>query len=485
MEKVTDVVEQKLRLQLEPIFVAGLLIPLVLSAYCQGKSDPPPAWEGMEEVSQQSLNSVQDTPPQDSDAQPDEDFAPHTEAGTDADQPPTDLGTGLPLHTLSTPFRWGNLSLLSFTTYEGYNSNPGYLRIPVSSYLTSMSGSVLYSSNFAGWQMSAQYLPFVWFSSRATIKSFSAASVDLRTLRRLNDNWRGTFVDRFRYAPSHSNEQTPGVVAEPGGGFTIGNAFLSSGRNVLANGAAATLTDRYSENSSFVFHANQSITRLSSYIGSQIADNLPAQDAITFTSGLTWRHHYSSSSTVSLDYNYLVQTSTGSVVAGVQTHSAGVGWSHKFGPTLGISASFGPAWSLYNRHQTMSRPSADRTTVHGSLALSKQFRHGGAVLSGARSDGFSGIISNSFQNRYDFTAFRQISTRLHCSASASYVQQQILNARNTDGELFSGETRYFLSHSWSLFGQVRYLKIAGSQRAMAPETNVIVGFRWVWSPQRP
>lgn len=494
MKKATDVVVQKLHVMLELIFVAGLLISPGLSVHCHAQTDPETAPESVEDSPSQQLNSVQDPQPeqvnsaddapQHLEIQPDEDFAPHPSDEANADEPVADLGTGLPLAALLTPFHWGDLSLLSFTTYEAYNSNPQYARIPVSNYITSMSGSLLFSPHFGAWQMNAQYLPFVWFSSRSTLKSFSAMSADLRTLRRINGNWRWTFVDRFRYSPTHSTEQSTGIVADPGGGFSVGNAFLSSGRNVLVNGAAATITDHYNENSSLVFHANQLVTRLSSYISTESSYNLPSQDAIAFSSGVVWHHHFGSSSTVNLDYNYRTQTSTVSSATGVQTQSAGVSWSHKFGRTLGVSASSGPAWSIYNHNQT-SRPNSGRVTLHGSLALSKQFRHGAAILAFARNNGFSGVISDSFQNRYDFTVFRQINPRLHCSVAASYVQQQLSNARNTDGELMSAEARYTLSRNWSLFGQTRYLKITGSQRALAPESNIIFGFRWAWSPEHP
>jgi hypothetical protein len=119
------------------------------------------------------------------------------------------------------------------------------------------------------------------------------------------------------------------------------------------------------------------------------------------------------------------------------------------------------------------------------LAVSKQFRRGAAILSFGRNNGFSGVISDSFQNRYDFTVFRQMNTRLHFSTSASYVQQQLLNARSAKGELISGEARYSLTRDWSFFGQARYLKVDGGQRTVAPETNVIFGFRWAWSPEKP
>jgi predicted porin len=123
--------------------------------------------------------------------------------------------------------------------------------------------------------------------------------------------------------------------------------------------------------------------------------------------------------------------------------------------------------------------------LHGSLALSKEFRRGGVVLSFARSDSFSGVISDNFHNRYDFTVHREFTTRFHCSATASYLQQQVSNARNTNGELATVEARYFLSHNWALFTQARYLHITGNERFVAPEKSVIMGVRWSWVPEKP
>jgi len=414
---------------------------------------------------------------------PDEDFAPNT--GNDAEQPPeTNLETGLPLNYLLTPFHWGPISLLSVTTYQGYNSNPDFQSEPVGAWITSISGLVLYSTHFSGWRMNLQYEPFIWISSTRKIEDFAAAAADIRTLRHISESWHWTLGDRFRYSPTHSVAQGTGFVANPGGGFTIGNAFLSSGRNVLVNGIAATLTDRYNENSTLTFHADQDYTYVSSLLGTQSTGSSPAQEAITFAAGATWRDHLSLKDTISAEYTYRWLTSSGTSLADVSSQSAGLAWSHKFAPTLGVTASAGPAWSIYGGQGGPNSSSGVRTTVHGSLALSKEFRRGGLVLSFARSDSFSGIISNSFHNRYDLSMRRQFGTRFSCSVTGSYIQQEVYNARNTNGELATAEGRYSLSRNWALFGQVRYLDITGNEPQVAPEKSAIIGFRWFWVPDK-
>jgi hypothetical protein len=409
---------------------------------------------------------------------------PNPDDELDQELPVIDLVTALRMKTWLTPLHWGRLSLLSVNAYEGYNSNPQFQRIPFGATITSVSSLVLYSTAFAGWRANIQYEPFFWFSSKRTLSDFAAASFDLRTIRHINGNWHWTLGDRLRYSPTHSTEESKGFVVDPSGGFSIGDAFLSSGRNVLVNGVIATLTDRYGENSTLTFHADQDYTRLSSFVGgSQLIDTLPSQEAFTFSAGVTWRNRISLKDTLNAEYTYRLLDSTGTSVADVNSQAASIGVSHKFTQSLGASISAGPAWSLYSGHNGGS--DHGRTTLHGSLALSKEFRRGGAILSFARSDSFSGIISDSFHNRYDLNFHREFTTRFHGSISGSYIQQEFSNMRNTDGELVSGELRYFLSRNWALFSQARYLNILGNERILGPEKSVILGFRWSWVPEKP
>lgn len=399
----------------------------------------------------------------------------------DTELPDTDLETGLPLKVLLTPFHWGRLSLLSFSAYEGYNSNPEFQRTPLGAYVTSLSALAMYSAKFSGWQMNLQYRPFVWITSQATLKSFAAASADIRTVRRINSQWHWTLGDHFRYSPTHSTEQVSGFIIDPSGGFSIGNAFLSSGRNALVNGIAATVSDHYSEHSSLTFRANQTFTHLSTYLSGDLPNDVPSQQAFSFSSGANWRNQYTTSSAANLEYTYRLQRASATAQGDVQSHTASVGWSHRFNRTLGMSGSGGPAWSLYGQSKT----GLGRTTVHGSLSFSEQFRKTVIVESFARSDSFSGEISGGFHNRFDLAAHREITSRLRCSGSASYVQQQNAGQRNTDGKLASAEARYFLSRNWAIFAQIRYLKIAGNERITAPEKSIIAGIHWSWVPDKP
>jgi predicted porin len=107
------------------------------------------------------------------------------------------------------------------------------------------------------------------------------------------------------------------------------------------------------------------------------------------------------------------------------------------------------------------------------------------IFSFARSNSFTGIISDGFHNRYDVHMHREFNARFHLSATASYVQQQASEARNTNGELFSVESRYFFSRNLAAFSQARYLNITGNQRIIRPEKSLTIGIRWAWVPEKP
>src|SRR5262249_21730100 len=160
-----------------------------------------------------------------------------------------------------------------------------------------------------------------------------------------------TLGDHFRYSPSHGTEQESGFIIDPSGGFSIGNAFLSSGRNALINGIAATLTDHYGEHSSLTFRANQTFTHLSSSLGGITSNNLPTDKAMTFPSGATGRHQYTTSSSKGLEYTYRLQNESGTSKGEFQRHSAVIGGTNKFNRSQGMSPSIGPAWSIYDKSE--------------------------------------------------------------------------------------------------------------------------------------
>ena len=393
------------------------------------------------------------------------------------------VDTTLPLQVVLTPLHWGRLSLLSFTAYEGYDTNPQLQQLPVGSSVTALSALAVYSIRRGHSELDLQYKPFVWISPRQTYKDLSGTAADFQHVRNLNPNWSLSVAERFRYSPDMQNSvQVEGFSVDFGGGTTAVAPFLSSGRNFLLNTVTASLNDQVSEESSLEFHANQNFTRISGSLGNQLVD-IPAQEEISYGGGSSWTRHLDLRDTFRAGYDYRRQYSPDSTFGSADYHVLNAGWVHLFAPSVAVAADAGPAW--FNTAGSGSAANQWHTTFRGSLQISKQFHSGGIALSASRSNDFTGATNNSFNNRYDLRVERGLRLRWKISTSVSYIQQGLVGARGIKGELGTGECDYFVSRNWSVFAQLRYLNITGGIPSFAPEKVAALGVRWAWKPEKP
>ena len=409
----------------------------------------------------------------------DEDFSPQETlpVDTDGSQTVMNLQTGAPLRAVLSPLHWGHLSLVSASASQGYDSNPNLLAVPQSSRLEIFSALAVYSRSFNGSTLDAQYHPFLLFSSRRSLKDLGAASFDFVTEHPLSRSWSWRASDFLRYSPNQqATVEGRGFVFDTGGGVAIGNAFLSSGRNFLENNVIGALRDQYSQQSFLDFHVNERFGRLSGPLG-QSTTSVSTQEEFRTGAGVTWSNTLGMRDTVDLRYDYSIQSTIGSNAGGVRSHTLGVSWEHYLTPTLSFTSEVGPIWS------TLAGPDQSATTrLQGALQLRKIFNTGGVAVSFSRSDNFSGLISNSVNNRYDISIERRFRTRWSLLTTASYVQQQQVGIRSSTGTLASTGIGYSFSRNWSLFVQGKYLDVLPKS---APEKLITLGVTWSWVPDKP
>lgn len=402
--------------------------------------------------------------------------------GTEAPLPGV-LEAGVHLGALMSPLHWDNLSLLSFTAYQGYDSNPQLEHLPIGSEVSSFSALVVYSLRHSSWNLDLEYRPFVWVTPKMTYKDFSGSASDFRIRRRFNPNWTLIADEHFHYSPNQQSAmEGRGVALDFGNGIVVGEPFLSSGRNTLTNNVSANFHDQLSGQSTLNFRIDQGYTRLSSVLGSSSLD-IPTREVESFGSGVSWSRLVSPRDTLRATYDYRRQVSLDPFPENASHQVASFGWSHLVTPRLTFSAAAGPAWTKSYGGGVAGSPW--RTTVHGSMQIFQRFNKGGIGLSFSRSDAFTGVISNNFSNRYNAIVERRLSTRWNLIGTASYVQQQMSVGRNTDGKLGSLESGYLMTRNWSVFAQVRYLSITGGDRLSAPQKVATAGVRWAWSPEKP
>jgi hypothetical protein len=393
---------------------------------------------------------------------------------------PENLETDLPLQVVASPFRVGRWSLLSFSAYQGYDTNPDQQQVANGTEFSAFSGLVVYSLRGSQWNVDLQYEPSVFVSPKLTAKNWTGNATDAQVDRRLGATWSFSAGEHFRYSPNvQSSIQGNQLALNIGGGVSILTPFLSSSRSLLLNTFSSSLSHRISDRSTLVFHADQSFVRISGSVTEAQTAAIPVEDSDSIEAGFAYNHVLGPRDSVEATYDYRAQFSSTTAQGIANFHTASFGLSHEIAPTLRVSVSAGPGWS------NPGNAGPWRTTLQGSFQISKESRTGGIALSFTRSDVFAGVIGNDFNNHYAVRIDRKFGPHISLTTTGSYIQQQFFGGHDLTGEMGSFELAWFTTRNWSMFGQVRYLDTNGTELSIAPQKVVTVGVRWSWIPEKP
>lgn len=431
----------------------------------------------------QAPNSAQQQNAEENQAPPSSDAAPADQDQSSTDRPAaTNLQTGLPLRTVMSPLHWGHLSLLSFQGLESYNRSGAPQMMPLGNTFTTLQALIVYSIQKSRSSLNLQYDPYVWISKDRTSKNFAANGASLTTSHAFDSRWSVTGSDNFQYSPNMANTLQSAYAADFISNTSTQTPFLNVGRKTLFNSGYVTLTTQLSASSRLTFDGMDDFVRLGAF-STPLLPTIPnvAETMNSYGGGVSLNHRLNQRTSFSVSYNYRRQSTSG-FVNNSSFNSANLGVTRVLTPTLNFSLQVGPGWN--NPGATVTGvPAPRQLTVQGTAELFKSFRRGGVSLSFYRNSQFSGVISNSYNNRYDVSVNRRFFTRWNLSASASFIQQQYIGRPASKGELGYGELGYMLSRNWSLFSAYRYLNLAGSPPWMGPEQMVSLGIRWAWQPE--
>ena len=170
--------------------------------------------------------------------------------------------------------------------------------------------------------------------------------------------------------------------------------------------------------------------------------------------GLSWTKELSQKNTIGLQYRYEQQSYLGSTN---RFNIFGLSYDRMLKPTLRLGLEAGPGLSDSRTSTTDTRV----ITVYGSASVFKSFRKGEAGLMFSRDNTFTGLLSNSFHNRYDLSYRRRVN-RWGMAVGGSYVQQFSTNGHTTSGTLEWGEFDYALSRAWALSTSYHYFNTNGA-----------------------
>jgi hypothetical protein len=402
-------------------------------------------------------------------------------SGEDSNPRPlaTNLETGLPLRTVMSPLHWGRLSLLSFTAFEGYNTNFQLQPTGSSTQLTAFQFLAIYSVQRAKTSFSLQYRPYVFFTQHTTYKDFAANSVNLDTSHNFGRAWMLSLADAFRYSPELANELGGAFSPDFQSGTSTNTAFLALQRKYWANAANINLDHQLSQQSHLIFDLSDDFVRFSGSSRQLVPETAPGfNQENAYSAGVKWSREWNRNNTLRLSYNFRRQE-VPNISGDSNFHTINVGYTRILKPTLTLTMEAGPGF--WSGRAIGGSNVEHRTTAQGSVSLTKSFRGGGIAFAAIRSANYSGVISNSLNNRYDVSINRQFFRKWKATATASYLQQEFVGKPSTKGELLWGDVAFRMTRMWSLFGGYRYYHTTAL--TAAPQHFVSLGLRWAWEPE--
>src|SRR5262249_29475473 len=152
------------------------------------------------------------------------------------EHPATNLATGAVLTTTRSPFRWGNLSVLSIDALQVFDSNYLFLKNnPVPVHAGAVRGLFVYAIKTGRSNWSLQYRPQLWASGDDTQIDYASHMVDFHTFRYLSSQWAINISDQFASVPDRGRLEQIGFSSDYNSSVTTKNPFLSTGRRLLTN----------------------------------------------------------------------------------------------------------------------------------------------------------------------------------------------------------------------------------------------------------
>ena len=398
---------------------------------------------------------------------------------TAPDHPVTStLDTGTSIDTdnkVISALRVGHWSLLDFDLFYSFDNNYTFQPTnPAVSKSLAARALILYSRQSGDSGIDFQYLPYMLASQESQRKSvFLDQLLDLHIYRHLSARWVLNLDERFRYQPDNSSLLDPTIIPNYTTGEIFQTPFIATGQQSIQNQFVASLTNTFSGRDTLTLHAQYEYDNVTRAFN--IPNLFPSQEFQTDNTiggGVAWNHRFRQNQQFGLDYTYARQI-LGRPDQQQEYHSLLVTYNQKIRPDLLLRLAVGPSIQLHGN----GRPSGK--TVVGNAYLLKSFRSAYLTLSFSRDYGFTGIITDSYHNRYDALYSQELGRRLTASAGIGYIQDvSLVSSAGLDGRDYWGRVDYDLTPRWGLFVQVMNSAAAGPVTPYASRDLVTAGLRW-------
>jgi hypothetical protein len=389
------------------------------------------------------------------------------------------LVTGQALKSLITPWRWGRISLLSFDFDYGYDTNVLLdQNSSVSDRLYTARGLLVYSIQKPRSSLILQYAPSMFASDRVRQVNLLGQSLAFNSYRDLAQNWRLDFTDSFQYAPSQLRLYTPTFTQDFSTGTTTDQPFLATGRTYLTNTLTASLTHQLSATDNISVQSSYSVNN-TPYANQGVSATPLPNLGQTFAFGVGWTHQWAATRQIGLTYQYS-RTFLGGPSNGSLFYSVLASYEQNLAPSLRVALSYGPSFGITQASSPIGLVTTNtESTYQGSFSLQKTFERSALSFHFARSLAFSGIVSDTLNNRYDASYLRQFGTRWNMSVGASYLEQAWATGGITRGRSSWVQWSYRLSPSLDAVVSYSYFDVRGTTQPFSG-LMVTAGIRWAW-----
>lgn len=373
--------------------------------------------------------------------------------------------------------RWGHLSALSIDGFYAHDTN--YRNSPTNAQPADAVAARIVASYLVGNEregLDLEYRPDVLVSQRAQDYQFGASLVNLHVLRPIGESWVLAIRDSFKYEPDFALFGAPTITLNSTGGITQ-QSLLPSGTSDLLNAASVSLSYRLARHDHIGFHVQDEYAELNNRTGSVKLPGIFYGSNNFVGGGVYWTHSIGPNHEFGVAYNYDRQIFG---VSQSQYHNIVFNYRQKLRPTILLEASGGPSFHVY------PNGIPNQKTFVASVNISKKFHHSNLAFLYGRGYEFTGVITDSYHDRYDAFYTRVFQEVWGFELGASYAKTHVTEFTTQGVSILEGFARlsYHLSPHWTLFASFTNSVFTRKTEQNVDRNFITAGARWSYGSRR-
>lgn len=377
----------------------------------------------------------------------------------------------------SVALRWGHLTAFSVDTFYVYDTNSrNSANNPQGESAVAARIVAVYAVGNERMGLDLQYRPDVLIAQSLQQAEFAASLINFHIHRPISESWTFTLLDTFTYAPDFNFLNTPTVSLTATGGFTQ-QSLLLNGTTELRNILSGSFGYRLARHDHLAFHAQDDFDQIRNGPTSHKSTALFYGSGDTAGGGVSWTHSIGPNHEFGVNYNYDREIFGGSNIQ-PQYHTVVLTYRQKIGRSILLQATGGPSFHVF------SNGSPNQKTFVGTANVLKTFHQSSVALLYSRGYEYTGIITDSYHDRYDAFYSRMYRNLFGAEGGISYIQTHSTKlTQGIEGRVIFARLNYFLTPHWTLFASFQNSAFAGAVSPYVGRNFITLGARWSYGGQ--